>query len=369
MGTHSVGTHSVRTPLARFVVIVVAVVVLALVSGGCQATDSTAVRIDGWELSRSEFDDQLASLAANETMVQLLQISPYGVQGDNVYSTRYTATILNLHVTNRLMIDEVERRGLEVDRVAAQSALVDQVSTALAQQQFQVNPSNMAAQAQQLLDDAGWLTDELVTSAAYSAALQMDLAKTRVTDEALRELYDETKDQLTEACARHILVAATDDDAADLAKAEDLRAQLDAGADFATLAEENSDDPGSASQGGDLGCAPKGTYVAEFDDSVWSGEIGVVGDPVKTSYGYHLIEVTSRGTPSFDEARPQLEQAATQQAAQDLQEWLTGAMAAADVWVDPRFGQWDPTSGFVIPPSGALVPTTSTTLGIELATP
>lgn len=350
------------------VAVVVSILALALLSSGCGSTGSAALRIDGWELGRSEFNDQLDTLASNETMVRLLQISPYAGDADNSYSTQFTSVVLNLHITNRILIDEVERRGLEVDRVAAEQGLVGEIAGAMAQQQFQAASGNMTSAAQQLLDESGWLKEAMITSGAYSAALQADFSRALVTDQALRDIYDSTKDQLDEACSSHILVASTDDDAADLAKAQDLRGQLEAGADFAKLAQENSDDPGSAPQGGDLGCSPEGVFVPEFDEYVWSGEIGAISEPVKTSFGYHLIKVTRRGIPTFEDARPQLEESLQQQAGQELQAWMAEAMVGASVWIDPRFGEWDPSSGFAIPPSGALVPTTTTTAALGTST-
>lgn len=358
-----------RTSLRQLVSVVVSVVILAFVAGACEAVDSPAVRVGDWELGRSEFSRRLKELADNEPMVQLLGLTPYTDSNRNSFSTQYTAVLLNLHVSNQILVKEAERRGLSVDRDAAELSLINEIAGAMAQQQFQATSGGLEGQAQLLLDNSGWLKDELITSGAYSSALQADFAKATSTDEALRDLYNQLGDQLAEACARHILVAATDDDAADLAKAQDLKSQLTQGADFAVLAEQSSDDTGSASNGGDLGCAAKGTYVAEFDDAVWSGEVGVVSDPVKTSFGYHLIEVTKRGRPTFDEARPDLEQAMVQQAGEALQKWLSDSLMAADVFVDPRFGDWDPQTGFVMPPAGAVIPTTTTTLGTEPSIP
>ena len=88
------------------------------------------------------------------------------------------------------------------------------------------------------------------------------------------------------ASARHILV---DSEATCL----DLKQQIADGADFADLAKKHSSCP-SGRRGGDLGKFGKGQMVAEFDKVVFGGEVGVVHGPVKTQFGYHLLEVTSR---------------------------------------------------------------------------
>ncbi len=91
---------------------------------------------------------------------------------------------------------------------------------------------------------------------------------------------------MSKACARHILVAT---EAACLA----LKNQIEAGADFAVVARDNSSCP-SGKQGGALGEFGPGQMVREFDEVVFSGEVGKVLGPVKTQFGYHLIEITSR---------------------------------------------------------------------------
>ena len=92
---------------------------------------------------------------------------------------------------------------------------------------------------------------------------------------------------MTRASARHILVA-------DQQAAEDLKTQIENGADFAALAREHSTCP-SGAQGGDLGEFGPGQMVPEFDRVVFSAEVGKVQGPVQTQFGFHLIEITHRG--------------------------------------------------------------------------
>ncbi len=90
----------------------------------------------------------------------------------------------------------------------------------------------------------------------------------------------------TMASARHILVA-TEEECLDLKK------QIEEGADFAQLAMQYSGCPSKA-QGGELGQFGPGQMVPEFDKVVFSAPVGEVQGPVKTQFGYHLVEVTSR---------------------------------------------------------------------------
>ena len=91
---------------------------------------------------------------------------------------------------------------------------------------------------------------------------------------------------MARATARHILVASED-------KCNELKSAIEGGADFAQLAKDNSSCP-SGRSGGDLGSFRPGQMVREFDQVVFSAPLNQVHGPVKTQFGYHLVEVTSR---------------------------------------------------------------------------
>ncbi|MDD9877127.1 MAG: peptidyl-prolyl cis-trans isomerase [Magnetovibrio sp.] len=92
--------------------------------------------------------------------------------------------------------------------------------------------------------------------------------------------------------ASHILRNNSDRSKEDaLKEIEDLKAQIDDGADFADLAGEHSDCP-SGSDGGDLGPFGRGMMVSEFEDAAFALDVGEVSGPVETSFGYHLIHRT-----------------------------------------------------------------------------
>jgi peptidyl-prolyl cis-trans isomerase D len=110
--------------------------------------------------------------------------------------------------------------------------------------------------------------------------------------------------------ARHILIEAGADDAAAREKAEQLATRAKGGEDFATLATENSDDPGSKGQGGDLGWATRESFVASFSEALFAMAPGEVRGPVQTQFGYHVIrleEVDAAHQRSFEEVRDELE--------------------------------------------------------------
>ena len=100
-----------------------------------------------------------------------------------------------------------------------------------------------------------------------------------------------------EVRAQHILILAKEGDAKAeaeaLAKIKAIKEQLKKG-DFAKIAEKESQDPGSKQKGGDLGFFSRGSMVKEFEDVAFGSPVGKVSEPVKTSYGYHLIKVTDK---------------------------------------------------------------------------
>ena len=91
---------------------------------------------------------------------------------------------------------------------------------------------------------------------------------------------------MSRASARHILVSNED-------ACQRLKTEIDGGADFAELAKQHSQCP-SGRQGGDLGEFERGQMVKEFDDVVFTEDVGATHGPVKTQFGYHLIQITSR---------------------------------------------------------------------------
>jgi peptidyl-prolyl cis-trans isomerase D len=141
--------------------------------------------------------------------------------------------------------------------------------------------------------------------------------RVQVTDAEIQAFYDQNKDTFSrpeERRARHILVkvdAAADQATLDAAQKtiESVAARARAGADFAQLAAQYSDDPGSKNQGGDLGFFPRGRMVPEFDEAVFSMAPGSISDPVRTSFGYHviqLLEVRPAGQRPLAEVKEQI---------------------------------------------------------------
>ena len=111
-----------------------------------------------------------------------------------------------------------------------------------------------------------------------------------------------------------------------LATAQEVRAKLVAGGDWKTLAAEYSDDPSTKDSGGDLGEISKGQMVQEFEDAVFSQKLNEISQPVKTTYGYHIIEVTAINAAkqsSLDEVKSDIQSTLLNQKKTDAwQKWV-----------------------------------------------
>jgi peptidyl-prolyl cis-trans isomerase D len=165
---------------------------------------------------------------------------------------------------------------------------------------------------------ADYMTPESVKLKYADLRLDALAAQVTVKPEDLQTYYDKVKERYSEPEKRHahhilIAIAAPKDakaDAAALARANEIEAELKSGKDFSDLAKKDSADPGSASQGGDLGWADKSAFVGPFADALFAMQAGQTSDPVKTQFGYHIIrldEIRPAHVRPFEEVRAELE--------------------------------------------------------------
>ncbi len=158
-------------------------------------------------------------------------------------------------------------------------------------------------------------TENLLAGAAYTD-IQKDV---KVDDAALRQAYEQRKNEFESVQARHILIKfkgspvpqregapeLTEEQA--LAKAQEVHKRLQAGEEFAALAKAESDDTGSGSNGGDLGMFHRGQMVPDFEKVAFALNPGDTSNPVKTQFGYHIIRVEKHETKPFDSVKEELE--------------------------------------------------------------
>jgi foldase protein PrsA len=167
---------------------------------------------------------------------------------------------------------------------------------------------------QQILDKSGLTTKEAerLLKMLISGELAIDKKfreiKNAVTEDEVRAEFEKAPSDYNIVTVRHILVATTDSTTGEekrteeeaLARAKEARAKLIAGGSWEELAAEYSDDPGSKNNGGLYADARPGDWVEEFKQAANTQPVGVIGEPVLTSYGYHVIKVEKREEMTFD---------------------------------------------------------------------
>jgi peptidyl-prolyl cis-trans isomerase D len=165
---------------------------------------------------------------------------------------------------------------------------------------------------------ADYMSPESVDLQYAELRLDQVASQVNVTPAELQAYFDKTKSRYSQPEKRHahhilIPIAEPKDakaDAAALATAKQVLAQLKAGKDFGQLAKKYSADPGSAAHGGDLGWAERSVYDPKFADALFGMKVGEISDPVKTQFGYHIIRldgIQPAHIPSLDEVRAQVE--------------------------------------------------------------
>ncbi len=156
--------------------------------------------------------------------------------------------------------------------------------------------------------DEGSIRNRLIFQQPLMQALSMSLTADPVEDQ---KFFNEHRAYFDKVKARHILIATEGSpvpgkklsDAAAKAKADDIKKRLDAGGDFAKIAKEDSDDVQSGAEGGDLGSVHRGMMVPTFDAALFALKKGEISEPVRSQFGYHIIQMLDKQPATYDESR------------------------------------------------------------------
>jgi len=200
----------------------------------------------------------------------------------------------------------------------------------------------------------------LQTETVLAAALYQHFVDTgKPTEAQEKAYYDEHKSEYESAKARHILIRfqgsrvpvkpGTKDlsDAEALAKAQQVRERIAKGEDFAVVAKAESDDTGSATQGGSLGSFTRGRMVPVFEEAAFSLPVGELSQPVKSPFGYHIIQVEERSVKPFESVQADIEKKLQTEAAQKAMEKVKDSLKSE---LDPAYFGPAPTAA---PPTPA----------------
>jgi peptidyl-prolyl cis-trans isomerase C len=280
---------------------------------------AVVARVNGVDIKKDELLRQ-----AEEMRARVAQASG-GRQVPELDDSFYKE-ILSSMVAQTLLLQDAARQGVTV---------TDQEVKTQIEAMMKRFPD--AATFQKALSSQGMTEQDLEQNVRREALTQRYLSTkvfndVKVSDQAAKEFYDKNQEQMQRperVHVRHILVQVKPDaPAADKqkakAKAEDLLERAQGGEDFAKLAAENSDDPGSKGRGGDLSWLTRGQTVPPFDQAAFAltkpNELSPV---VESQFGYHVIQLLEHGsasTVSFEEAKGRITQVLKQkQAGEKLQ--------------------------------------------------
>jgi peptidyl-prolyl cis-trans isomerase D len=181
------------------------------------------------------------------------------------------------------------------------------------------SPDDAALKAYYEAHKSEYMTPETENLRYVELSLPQMAAKVSVNDAELKAFYDDQKartperfNQPEQRRVSHILLPVNDpkEDAAVKAKAEGILKRAQAGEDFAKLAKEFSQDPGSATQGGDLGWSERKVFVGPFGDAAFVMKVDEISGPVKTQFGYHILKllgIQPASEKTFEQARADLD--------------------------------------------------------------
>ena len=256
-----------------------ALAAVTLVAAGCGGSDEVPTNavavVDGSSITRASLDD----LLTRAKLSYAAQKRSFPKAGTSEYQTLQTQAVAYL-VQRQEYASEAEKLGIQVkDTQIAKK--VDQVR----KQYFSDNQAKFVQGLKEQGYTEATLREELRSQLLTEGIYDKVTAAAKVTDADVKSYYAKNKANYSvpeSRAVRHILVKTK-------AEADRIRAELVSGGDFAALAKANSLDPGSKDQGGKL-TVSKGQTVAPFDKAAFSLETNEVSEPVKTQFGYHIIQ-------------------------------------------------------------------------------
>ncbi|MHB2020619.1 MAG: peptidylprolyl isomerase [Candidatus Xenobia bacterium] len=148
--------------------------------------------------------------------------------------------------------------------------------------------------------------------------------KDKITEQDMLRFYDRFKDQLTQLHVAHILVT-------DQKEAERIRAEAEKGADFAKLAKEDSKDPNSKDNGGDIGWVMAGQLMQEWGKAALDTPVGKIAPVVRSQYGYHVIKVLGKKS-SYEDLKPEIQDQLFEQAEKPYLDLLRAKAQISDMY-------------------------------------
>lgn len=306
--------------------------VVVLGAGACGAADTTAnqpsgaervATFDGGDVTQGELQEGIDLFAQQSGSGEIAPDSPqYDLAAQQVLPSL---------VQQEIAVAYAEENDITVSDEDVETE-IETIRTQLAEQAGAAGEDISGEEAlTQALEQAGIseseLRDDIRSSLPVQKVQEEITSDIEPTDEEVRTYYDENEEELfttpAQRCARHILYGPDQEQ-----QANDTFERLEENedADFRQIAREDSQDPGSAEQGGDLGCIGEGETVPNFEEALFGAEEGETVGPVETEFGYHIIrlnEIREEQSQPFDEVEGQIrDQLTAEQQGVAFTEWL-----------------------------------------------
>ena len=330
---------------------------VALLLGACSTFgEPAAAVVDGVEISNDTVRADIEAVLANDEYRQSVE-SQYGeITGEGTFDSAFAAQVLSLRIYVELLDQRLEDEGIEI-RDEDRAAIRDQIR-------------------QQLVGSEGTMIFDEFPEAYQEWLVHQQAVVATVEDQVRREIgddpeayYENDPDAFAEICVSHILVGVqggrTPDEAE--SRANELRQQItDDDATFEELATNESDDTFAAQNGGELDCGSRLTlqFDPTFEAAAFELEEGELSEPVLTQFGAHLIMVTERTIPDFEDVGDDAESILADAISTGTEAYIVDAICGTDVDVSSRYGTWAsdpcreivPSLPRVEPPEGPVEP-------------
>ncbi|MDC7239865.1 MAG: peptidylprolyl isomerase [Spirochaetales bacterium] len=294
--------------MKKFILLLPAVLLTLMACNSAKLDEGVVARVNNHEILQADFDAEIDGLKKNfESQGQFL-------------------TDADLELIKPRLLDSLVTREVLLDKADSLKILPDTASVQLQMEQFKLQFPTEEDYTNSLSAN-GFTEDSLMKELEFQSVLQILFeqevsAKISIAEEDIRAFYDDnlttyfTNPESVETS--HILVSVSEERSEEtaLAKINEIKAAVDAGMDFAAAAADYSDCPSKAN-GGNLGPVLRGQTVPEFEEAAFSQEVGVVGEPVLSQFGYHLVLVNAKNDASetpYEDVKPLIQQQLEQQA-------------------------------------------------------
>lgn len=281
--------HNSRKLAWRKGALLIVAVLLVMTMAACGAKETEVATYKGGNVTDKEFNKYLDVFTVIQpTYAQLIEIPQFKEQ------------LLQQYISYKILGSQASEESVKTAKTEVEEQMKQ------FKEQLKTNTELKAALDEKKLKNKDMENYLLLTSKVVAHM------NSQVTDEQMKTEYETNGADYATVTVRHILVATktTDETTQEekelrtseeaLARAKEVKQKLEAGGDWAALAKEYSDDPGSKETGGLYADKKNGSWVEEFKQAAYKQEVGVIGDPVETEYGYHVILVEKRDTPAFD---------------------------------------------------------------------